>query len=94
MRTKSIADICKQTDRIRAGYGWKARRDKWDYDRFTEVSRKVKEIEHRYIRAIGEYQREAEGMTREQQEQEWDSIIHVRYPASVYAGNIEKQQTK
>lgn len=50
MRTKSIADFCKQTERIRFGYGWKTRREKWDYDRFMAICRKIEEIEHRYIK--------------------------------------------
>ena len=85
MRTKSIADFGRQAERIRSSYGWKQRRDKWDYGRFMAVCRKVEEIKHRYIRAIGKHQREAEGMTKEQQSREWLHICQMQFPASVYA---------
>ncbi len=90
MRTKSIADFCKQTERIRFGYGWKTRREKWDYDRFMAICRKIEEIEHRYIRAIGKHQREAEGITREQQARDWESICQMQYPASVYMAKPQR----
>lgn len=85
MRTKSIKDILTQADRIRAGYGWKHRRDKWNYKQFMAIVAKLQEIQGYYIRAIGIYQREVEGMTREDQRVNFDKYVLRQYPASVYA---------
>lgn len=89
MRTKSINDLWNQTERIRTGYGWKQLREKWDYDRFMAINRRVDEIYYRYVRAIGIYMREVEGMSVEQIEREYDANILHQYPASVYAMRTE-----
>lgn len=88
MRTKNIKDILTQADRIRAGYGWKQRRDKWNYKQFMAIVAKLQDIQGRYIRAIGIYQREAEGMTREAQVANFDECILRQYPASIYAKQV------
>ncbi|MDE6190165.1 MAG: hypothetical protein K2G47_00935 [Muribaculum sp.] len=50
---------------------------------------KLQDIQGRYVRAIGIYQREAEGMTREAQVANFDECILRQYPVSVYAKQPE-----
>lgn len=85
MRTKSGEDFSKQAERIRSGYGWKQRKDKYNHDRFLAICRKVREIEMRYIRKIGDYQRQVEGFTRDQQSNDFEKFYRMKYPVSVYA---------
>lgn len=84
MRTKNINDIIRQADRIRAGYGWKARKNRWDYIRYMAISNKVDKISMRYTRNIGKHQRGSEGMTKEYQAREWDTISNIPYNANIY----------
>lgn len=86
MRKKSINDLHKQADRIRAGYGWKARGKEWDYERYMAIIHKVEEIKTRYTRRIGEYQREAEGWTKFEQSRKYLTISNMAYGREIYAG--------
>ncbi len=84
MRTKSINDILRQADRIRAGYGWKARREKWDYDRYMEIGCKVDEIQGRYLFNIGSYMRTAEGMTKDFIARNFLTLSNISYKMEIY----------
>lgn len=85
MRTKSITDIQAQTERIRSAGSWRRLRERWDYDKFMALCRKIDTISTRYISTIGQYQREVEGMTKVQQSREWIETIHRQYPIDIYA---------
>lgn len=86
MKTKSITEIQMQANRIREGYGYKQRGKRWNYERYTSVSTKAEGIAAQYVRAIGRYQREFEGMTRETQAKNYLSIIQKQYTRAIYAG--------
>ena len=87
MRTKSINDILAQVERIRSGYGWKARKDRYNYEQYISICNRLNDISSRYIRNIGRYQREKEGMTRNYQEREWNTVAKMRYGVNVYTKN-------
>lgn len=84
MRTKSITDIVNQAERIRMAGSWESLRSQWNSNKYLNLCRKIKQIQNRYIRAIGRYQRDIEGITTEQQLNALSEVENRKYPASVY----------